>query len=147
MTMKMYFESWKYMCLRRSLAQYKYIYFLSVHFGVLPPPPQYKKLATLLASYYKWYITRKVHWLFLCMQMFNLRLRESICSTNKMMKEITALDCENVKKFKFARLARSHIRRFLSILVSCQYNDVYIAPYHKQGRRSVFRMGRGGGKS
>ena len=57
------------------------------------------------------------------------------------MKEITVLDCENVKKIKFARI----IRRFLSILVSCQYNDVYIAPYHKQGRRSVFRMGRGGG--
>ena len=62
-----------------------------------------------------------------------------------MMKEITVLDCENVKKFKFARLARSHIRRFLSILVSCQYNDVYIAPYHKQGRRSVFSDGEGGG--
>ena len=60
-----------------------------------------------------------------------------------MMKEITVLDCENVKKFKFARLARSLIRRFLSILVSCQYNDVY-----KQGRRSVFRMGgEGGAKS
>ena len=29
------------MFLRRSLAQYKYIYFLSVHFGVLPP--QYQK--------------------------------------------------------------------------------------------------------
>ena len=63
-----------------------------------------------------------------------------------MMKEITVLDCENVKKFKFARLARSHIRRLLSILVSCQHNDVYIAPYHKQGRRSVFRMGGGGAK-
>ena len=32
----------------RSLAQYKYIYFLSVYFGVLPPPPNTKKLATLL---------------------------------------------------------------------------------------------------
>ena len=71
------------------------------------------------------------------MQMFNLRLRESICSTNKMMKEITVLDCENVKKFKFARI---FVYRFLSILVSCQYNAVYIAPYHKQGRRSVFRI-------
>ena len=41
--MQMYFESWKYMFLRRSLAQYKYILFLSVHLGVLPPPPQYQK--------------------------------------------------------------------------------------------------------
>ena len=33
----------------RSLAQYKYIYFfLSVHSRVLPPPPNTKKLATLL---------------------------------------------------------------------------------------------------
>ena len=38
------------MFLRRSLAQYEYIYFLSVHFGDLPPPPSpnTKKLATLL---------------------------------------------------------------------------------------------------
>ena len=60
-----------------------------------------------------------------------------------MMKEITVLDCENVKILK---LARSHIHRFLLILVSCQYNVVYIAPYHKQGRRSVFRIGGGGQK-
>ena len=43
------------------------------------------------------------------------------------MKNITVLDCENVKIVK----ARSHIHRFLLILVSCQYNVVYIAPYHK----------------
>ena len=62
-----------------------------------------------------------------------------------MMKEITVLDCENVKILKLARSARSHIHRFLLTLVSCQYNVVYIAPYHKQGRRSVFRIGGGGG--
>ena len=36
----MYFESWKYMFLRRSLARaIEEHIFLSVHFGVLPPPP------------------------------------------------------------------------------------------------------------
>ena len=54
-----------------------------------------------------------------------------------MMKEITVLDCENVKKFKFARLARSHIRRFLSILVSCQYNDVYTVRPNKKETRFI----------
>ena len=49
-----------------------------------------------------------------------------------MMKEITVLDCENVKKFKLARCARSQINRFFLTLVSCRYNVVYIAPYHKQ---------------
>ena len=63
-----------------------------------------------------------------------------------MMKEITVFDCENVKILKLARSARSHIHRFLLILVSCQYNVVYIAPYHKQGRRSVFRIGGAGVK-
>ena len=77
------------------------------------------------------------------MQMFNLETeRKYLQYQHKMMKEITVLDCENVKKFKFARI---FVYRFLSILVSCQYNVVYIAPYHKQGRRSVFRMGGGGG--
>ena len=38
------------MFLRRSLAQYKYILFLSVHLGVLPPPPNTKKLATLVIA-------------------------------------------------------------------------------------------------
>ena len=48
----MYFESWKYIFLRRSLASLAravYVHFLSVHLGVLPPPPpNTKKLATLL---------------------------------------------------------------------------------------------------
>ena len=48
----MYFESWKHMFLRRSLAQYKYIYFCrSMYRGLAPPPPITKKLATLL--YYR----------------------------------------------------------------------------------------------
>ena len=41
------------------------------------------------------------------------------------------LDCENVKRIKLARCARSHIHCFILILVSSQYNVVYIAPYHK----------------
>ena len=36
------------------------------------------------------------------------------------------------KNFKLARSARSHIHRFLLILMSCHNNVVYIAPYHKQ---------------
>ena len=56
MTMQMYFESCKYICFLgarslRSLAQYKYIYFLSVHFGVLPP--QYQKDGYATASHNK----------------------------------------------------------------------------------------------
>ena len=55
------------------------------------------------------------------------------------------LDCENVQIFK---LARSHIHRFLLILVSCQYNVVYIAPYHiSRGVDPFFGLGGGGGKS
>ena len=61
----------------------------------------------------------------------------------QMMKEV--LDCENVN-FKLARSARSHIHRFLLILVSCQYNVVYIAPYHKKGASiRIFGWGGGGG--
>ena len=49
--MQMYFESWKYMFLRRSLAQYKYIYYFVGTFGGLaPPPPNTKKLATLVGG-------------------------------------------------------------------------------------------------
>ena len=54
-----------------------------------------------------------------------------------------------------ASLARIHINFLnvsvfagilLLILVSCQYEcRVYSASYHKQGRRSVFRIGGGGG--
>ena len=50
----MYFESWKYMFLRcslASLARAVYVHFLSVHLGVLPPPPHTKKLATLVTTH------------------------------------------------------------------------------------------------
>ena len=46
----------------------------------------------------------------------NVSERKYLKYTNKMMKEITVLDFENVNKFKLARFARSHIHRFLLTL-------------------------------
>ena len=59
-------------------------------------------------------------------------LRQSIRSTNKILQEIAVvLECENAGKFsKLARSARSHIHRFLSMLVAlliCRYTVVYSA--------------------
>ena len=51
----------------------------------------------------------------------NVSERKYLKYTNKIMKEITVLEWENVQKIKLARFARSHIHRFLFILVSCQY--------------------------
>ena len=49
----MYLETWKYMFLRRSLAHYKLLFSVGT-IGVLPPPPNTKKLATLVAPERAW---------------------------------------------------------------------------------------------
>ena len=51
----------------------------------------------------------------------NVFLRQSIWSTNKILKEIAVLECE-----KFSKLARI-FNRFFLMLVFCQYNVVYSA--------------------
>ena len=39
------------MFLRRSLAQYNYIHFVGTFWGLAPPPPNTKKLATLVTTH------------------------------------------------------------------------------------------------
>ena len=79
---------------------------------------------------------RKMHWLcyvYVCITYviwdlkMNVFLRQSIWSTNKILKEIYSRfgiwKCENF----LTSLARSHIHRFFVMLVFCQYSIVYSA--------------------
>ena len=61
-------------------------------------------------------------------------LRQSIWSTNKILKEITVLECE---MRKFSKLARSHIHRFPSMLVVCRYTVVYIYLHTTDNKREL----------
>ena len=119
------FRKWKCENFLSSLAYNYYIHFLNV--SVLSV---YCRL--YIASYYKWCKESALIVYYVCrcyLRPENKCFWEKVSEVYQQNDEgITVLDCENVKKFKLARCARSHIHKFFLILVSCQYNVVYIAP-------------------
>ena len=68
-------------------------------------------------------------------------LRQSIWSTNKILKEIAVLECENAKKkSELARSARSHIHGVFWLLVFVTYTVVYSENIYMFMRRSLAHL-------